>query len=568
MNCRIYQGNNLPCSFKIGAKSVWLFFLRVWSFSSILSSFDVRPSWLDAHLQKKSVKHQEYRDIRRTLLRGFRIKKQEMGIRGPQNQLFRLNARLSLTVALWAVAITAHADMLTVANTHDSGPGSLRQTLAIANDGDTITFAVSGSIMLTTGELLVNKSISISGPGAGNLAVDGNANCRVFHIGSGTTITISGLTIRNGMVTGNFPGGSGGGIYSFQATLTLNDCAITGNSAPYGGGITNDAYNDETGGYWAVLTINNSTFSGNSAGSDGGGVFNVSGRWTGAVLIINNSTLSMNSAGYYGGGIDNNGYEIFGATATLNNSMLSENSSAWGGGICNTGDAGGHGSLEVNNSTLAGNSATDGGGGIFNVSYTFGEAVLQISNSTISSDSAQTGGGIDNESDDGGSTTAYVSNSTFSGNSASGSGGGSVFNFAQGYSGAVVHLNDAILQGGSGGNILNQGGAVISDGYNLSNDSCGGFLTGPGDQTNIEPMLGPLQDNGGPTLTHALLPGSPAIDAGDPAFTPPPFYDQRGPGFYRVVNGRIDIGSFEVQESTPTSTPRPRPTPHFRSSSR
>jgi hypothetical protein len=72
-------------------------------------------------------------------------------------------------------------------------------------------------------------------------------------------------------------------------------------------------------------------------------------------------------------------------------------------------------------------------------------------------------------------------------------------------------------------------------------------------------LLGPLQNNGGPTLTHALLAGSPAIDAGDPSFTPPPFYDQRGPGFRRVVNGRIDIGSFEVQ--TPTGTTRLTATP-------
>ena len=492
-----------------------------------------------------------------------------MGKRGLQNHLFRLNALVCWTVAICAVAITARPATLTVTNTNDRGPGSLRQTIAIANGGDTITFAVSGSIMLTTGELLVDKSISISGPGAGNLAVDGNANGRVFHIGSGTTVTIAGLTIRNGMVTGNFPTGSGGGIYSFQATLTLNDCAISGNSAPYGGGVTNDAYNNETGGSWAVLTISNSTLSGNSAGYDGGGVFNSSGRWTGAVLTINNSTFSMNSAGYYGGGIDNNGYEIFGATVTLNNSMLSGNSSAYGGSICNSAPAGGYGSLEVNNSTLAGNSATYGGGGVFNVSYTGAQAVLQIRNSTISSDSAQTGGGIDNESDDDGGAIAYISNSTFSGNSASGFGGSNVFNSAQSYGSAVVHLNDAILKAGAaGGNIFNQGGAVISDGYNLSSDDCGGFLNGPGDETNIEPMLGPLQDNGGPTLTHALLPGSPAIDAGNPSFTPPPFYDQRGPGFDRVMNGRIDIGSFEVQTSTPTSTPRPRPTPHLRPSPR
>ena len=87
------------------------------------------------------------------------------------------------------------------------------------------------------------------------------------------------------------------------------------------------------------------------------------------------------------------------------------------------------------------------------------------------------------------------------------------------------------------------------------------ILIGPGDQVNTDPVLGPLQDNGGPTFTHALLPGSPAIDTGDPNFIPPPLYDQRGPGFDRVVNGRIDIGSFEVQAGgTPTPTPTPTPT--------
>jgi len=110
--------------------------------------------------------------------------------------------------------------------------------------------------------------------------------------------------------------------------------------------------------------------------------------------------------------------------------------------------------------------------------------------------------------------------------------------------------------GASGGTIFVNSGAVTSAGYNLASDNGGGVLTGPGDQINIDPMLGPLQDNGGPTFTHALLPGSPAIDTGDPNFTPPPFFDQRGAPFHRVVNGRIDIGSFEVQV-----TPTPRPTP-------
>ena len=114
----------------------------------------------------------------------------------------------------------------------------------------------------------------------------------------------------------------------------------------------------------------------------------------------------------------------------------------------------------------------------------------------------------------------------------------------------------------SGENIFNDGGIISSLGYNLSSDDGGGYLTGPGDQINTDPLLGPLQDNGGPTFTHALLPGSPAIDAGDPGFTPPPLNDQRGCHFDRVFNGRIDIGSFETQPPRrPCSTPRPRPTP-------
>ena len=121
-----------------------------------------------------------------------------------------------------------------------------------------------------------------------------------------------------------------------------------------------------------------------------------------------------------------------------------------------------------------------------------------------------------------------------------------------------LELGNTILKAGaSGANIFNSGGTVTSHGYNVCSDNGSGFLNGPGDQINTDPMLGPLQDNGGPTLTHALLPGSPAIDAGDPNFTPPPYYDQRGPGFVRVFNGRIDVGSFEVQ---PTPTPTPTPT--------
>ena len=86
---------------------------------------------------------------------------------------------------LCIAAAPASADVITVTNTNDSGPGSLRNALAIANNGDEISFAVTGTIGLTTGELVVNDSITISGPGADNLAVNGNAKSRVFYISSG-----------------------------------------------------------------------------------------------------------------------------------------------------------------------------------------------------------------------------------------------------------------------------------------------------------------------------------------------------------------------------------------------
>ena len=144
--------------------------------------------------------------------------------------------------------------------------------------------------------------------------------------------------------------------------------------------------------------------------------------------------------------------------------------------------------------------------------------------------------------------TLKVSNSTLSGNSGGQRNGNVILN-KQG----TLEIGDTILKAETSNmNILNDRGRITSFGYNLSSDNGGGVLTGPGDQINTNPMLGPLQNNGGPTFTHALLTGSPAINAGDPGFTPPPAYDQRGPGFDRVVNGRIDIGAFEAQ-TTPNA---------------
>ena len=160
----------------------------------------------------------------------------------PQSALFRLSTRIC-SALIFALGISANANIITVTNTNDSGPGSLRQALRAANDGDTITFAVNGTIALTSGGLPVNKSVTISGPGKDQLSIDGNQALLVFGVFPDKTVTISGLTIRNGQT----------GIWNENGTLTVNNCAVSGNSEV---GLLN-------GG---VLTVSNCVVSGNSSG--------------------------------------------------------------------------------------------------------------------------------------------------------------------------------------------------------------------------------------------------------------------------------------------------------------
>jgi hypothetical protein len=525
---------------------------------------------------------------------------------------------------LCALAVQVRAATITVTNTNDSGPGSLRQALANANNGDTINFSVTGTITLTSGGLPVIKNVTISGPGADQLSIDGNQALFVFGIFPARTVSISGLSIRNAQV----------GVYNNQGTLSVSNCVLSGNSSA---GLDNDAgqgsggasmtvanstisnaqvgisnnqgtvsvincvlsgnsfaglYNYAAGGSdGASMTVANSIIS-NNAGegainwlpSDGGGcacmtitdsvvsnntdgIFNIGDAFPGAAsLTVVNSNVSDNNHG----GISNQGFGS--ATATIVSTTVSGNLaggvlvSAGGVTITNSTISGNStyggirarsfflsaANLSVANSTISGNSAGDSGGGIY--ANALGD--FSIVNSTISGNSAGTsGGGIYNFA-----SSLNVANSTITGNSA-GSGGG-IYNDGQ-FGVSLVEISNTILNAGAlGANIVNNnGGTVTSDGYNLSSDDGGGYLNGPGDQINTDPLLGPLQDNGGPTFTHALLPGSPAIDAGDPNFSPPPFNDQRGPNFFRVRDFRIDTGSFEVQAGF---GPRPRPTPHPR----
>ena len=166
-----------------------------------------------------------------------------------------------------AIATRMHAGTIVVVNTNDSGPGSLRQALHDANDGDTISFAVTGTITLTSGGLLIAKNVIISGPRSDQLSVDGNQALFVFGVFPDKTTAISGLSINNGQT----------GIWNEQGTLTISNCAVSSNSR---GGL----YNDGT------LTVSNCVVSGNS----GGGLYNDH-----ATSNVSNCIVSGNLYGLY-----------------------------------------------------------------------------------------------------------------------------------------------------------------------------------------------------------------------------------------------------------------------------
>lgn len=353
---------------------------------------------------------------------------------------------MSLLIGFFAARIPhVHAATLTVTSVADDGSaGTLRSIIQNAAPGDTIIFAVTGTITLTS-EITLDKNLNIQGPGASSLTLSGNNANRIFFIPSGVNIALSGLTLANGNSTSN-----GGGILNI-GTLTVTASIFADNTAGFGGGgILN-------GG---TLTITTSTFRGNSAGiAGGGGLFNNLGT-----VSISHSTFVANTTIDSGGGIYNGG------NLTVINSTLSGNSAAFGGGgIMNDGN------LTINNSTLTGNSAGGSGGGVINLNF------FTVRNSIIANNI-----GFD-------------------------------------------CLNFTI--GGTFNSLVETG--------------CPAAIT-------ADPQLGPLADNGGPTLTHALSPGSPAIDAGNDATCATA--DQRGAARVDTITGGsvCDIGAFEANGLPPT----------------
>lgn len=511
---------------------------------------------------------------------------------------------LGLTLAmLWALRLgpVLAATFSVTQFTDDSGACnancSLREAILAANAApgpDTVSLpAGTHSLSITgagednsaSGDLDITEALTITGAGPDATVIEASGLAdRIFHVLTGT-VTISGVTIRNGSgaergggimnqatlrlihssVISNSARGRdddfgtdayGGGIWN-SGTLVLTQSQVISNSAHGGNGLVGGEGSTAGGGYgggiWnsGSLTLTNSFVISNSArsgsspsgGSDalGGGLENFGGT-----IALFSSTVSGNEAhGSYGGG---GGIDSFEGEMTLADSLVSDNLAYdEGGGILND-SWGSENRAVVISSTISGNSAGSYGGGITNYGtlairdstissnhadfgyggglYSFKSEVTVV-NSTISDNAANSlGGGIYSGAD-----TMVLSNSTVASNTATNAGGI--------YNSYGVQLQNSIVANNHSNNCYK---VATSLGHNLdSGNTCG--LAATGDLTDTNPLLGPLQNNGGKTKTRALLPGSPAINAAENSACPAT--DQRGVA--RPQGGVCDIGSYELE---------------------
>jgi hypothetical protein len=404
-----------------------------------------------------------------------------------------------------------NANTLSEASTINAPAG----TYVLSQSG-TCTYRVKDSSpgIFTTSQipLCLSKQIAIQGAGAASTIIDGNQQGHVLFVSADAVAEVRGLTLTNGIGSGFVTNQSGGGGIQNHGTLTLTETVVRDNTLPagLGAGIHNVG----------SLTLRRSTVTNNSSSNaEGGGIYN--DGLLGGVLTVSESTISNNAVSSHGGGILNRG------TATIINSTISGNTTAisgLGGGIGNFGAGNFTAKLTVINSTISGNTSGTSGGGIYNHAGT----TVHLNNVTITKNTAgvnsvRGGGGINNGSDG----VFTLQNTLIAGNRDLG----------------LLPAPDC-----SAGVVTSP---LTSQGYNLIQDATNCIFNGDttGNLTGVDPFLGSLADNGGPTQTHALLADSPAIDAGRPAPVPGDggvacaATDQRG--FLRPLGAACDIGAYE-----------------------
>ncbi len=392
---------------------------------------------------------------------------------------------------------------------------------------------------------MIGSSLTITGPGALALTISANNTGRVFHI-TGGAVAISGLKMTNG--TAGSPGSPANGgdiLVDNTASLTLTNAVVSGGTASSGGGIFSAGF----------LTLNSTTVTGNMATGDrAGGLLGGGGldSMTGAVTL-NSCQITNNQApnGLGGGLLAASGpVTVRFNSPNVTNSTLSNNGAVLGGGVyCAS-------SLVLTQSAVIGNTASgdagtgQGGGGIF----VKGNSSAGLTNDTLSNNTASNGdgGGADNQG------TLFLTSCTVSGNIVYNGNGGGLRSIAppppggspQPPTNTQTTLQATIVAGNVNYSLTSQdaSGAFTSAGSNLIGDGTGaGGFTGLHDQVGtpnapIDPLLGPLQNNGGSTLTQALGAGSPAINADYSANSPA--NDQRG--IARPIGPRADIGAYEA----------------------
>ncbi|MDQ6861499.1 MAG: hypothetical protein M3032_10145 [Verrucomicrobiota bacterium] len=417
------------------------------------------------------------------------------------NSRLALNPFAAIFLAASLLASTALAGTRTVDNLYDDGPGSLRDAVRNSASGDTIVFSVTGLLPLMTGEIRIDHDLTITGPATGLLELNGT-NGRAFNVAAGR-VTISKMTMLGsvlGASAGASPGADAdGGAILNSATLTITDCAfrssfaVAGSGAPGGNGRGGAIAN-----YGSLTLLRTVIFGATAVGGSG-------------------ATDNVGQTGGTGAG----GAIYNGGTLTLINSSID--------GCVATGGSGGYGD------TRGGAGGTGTAGGIYNAGN------LSVENSTIAANRA-TGG-------NGGTTAA----------GANGNGGASFGAGVAEASGAVVTMRNTVVAANAVSNAAggtatgpDVAGTITSWGHNLigRTDASNGWnatdlLGGTSDATALDPGLGLLQDNGGPTISRAPQAGSPLIDAGDDSALRPPLESGDQRGFPRKVGSRIDIGAVE-----------------------
>jgi Ca2+-binding RTX toxin-like protein len=443
-------------------------------------------------------------------------------------------------------APAADAATFTVTNLEDSGAGSLRDAVEDANAAagdDVVVFqtGLSGTITLTSGAIYIHSDgLDIQGPGPDQITVSGDDSSQIFHLyefdSNGEPVRISGMTLTDGFTTGwggalysdnhgfnaaeltidnvviqNSVAAQGGGaIWQQHGSLTILNSTVTGNESQSGtgGGLYS---NDTDGDLPTEVSIQDSSFTNNTSSSNGGGL-GISDA-SADVEIVRTTISGNTAAGGDGGGAyvyRNEGVRVTDSTFAGNDADSD------GGGIAlYSNDA-----VSIQRSTFSANSAPDNRGGGVVAFGTYGPLVFE--NTTLSGNDAEEGGGAYLYTDlDEGQT---IRNSTIVGNSATLTGGG-VFSYGSDNPGGdddTVFVSSSIIAGNSApdGPDLWLDATTPSPfaiGFSLIGTTSGADVDQSPAGSNligVDPQLGPLQDNGGPTQTRVPAVGSPAIDAG------------------------------------------------------